>query len=592
MLKPKNIDFSKEHYGILVERKDSVEFCEMGRLFYIKLIERNYENGTIYLTFKSNYGNEKITHTMSRDKLDIAGMKELAKNGFDVKNLEVFQILVPILEEIYLEKNKVCSIHEGVGWDVIENDYQKEFGDKEGYVYKTYNRIGNVESRYAGLFDIEPRGTLEGQLEFIKKEVQGNVACEVAVALGLSAVVNGRIRDIVHTPNLIVHMYGDSSRGKTTAAQLAVSVAGIPDMQKTSLMMSWNATTNASISRLKENRGMPVVMDEFSKISVKDVTNLIYSLSDGRDKERLKKDASLRNVSKHDSFATTIISTGEATITGKCKNNTGIKTRVIEIDTQFTNSANHADNIKKACFENCGHLAPELAYFMQEKGIDYVVERHTYWKEKYMEKTKVSTLKERVSANYAVILLAAEMANEVFEFSFNLDGILEFFIENEKENSQERDIAVEVSEKLINFALSNRGHFVRYTHENGMKTVDNISNETLEIYGRIDEGKNRTHKNGKTSINEYSFTVDAFKKIISKLGYEDDKVLLKKLKQADLLDCEDGKRYRRRKLFQRDNTTTKMYVICEYEEELVFDDTFEVVNDDSPNPFEQERITP
>ena len=45
-----------------------------------------------------------------------------------------------------------------------------------------------------------------------------------------------------------------------------------------------------------------------------------------------------------------------------------------------------------------------------------------------------------------------------------------------------------------------------------MKTVDNISNETLEIYGRIDEGKNRTHKNGKTSINEYSFTVDAFKK--------------------------------------------------------------------------------
>ena len=54
MLKPKNIDFSKEHYGILVERKDSVEFCEMGRLFYIKLIERNYENGTIYLTFKSN----------------------------------------------------------------------------------------------------------------------------------------------------------------------------------------------------------------------------------------------------------------------------------------------------------------------------------------------------------------------------------------------------------------------------------------------------------------------------------------------------------------------------------------------------------
>ena len=117
MLKPKNIDFSKEHYGILVERKDSVEFCEMGRLFYIKLIERNYENGTIYLTFKSNYGNEKITHTMSRDKLDIAGMKELAKNGFDVKNLDFSPIKGPegnIEYLMHIEKSeapqKLCGI--------------------------------------------------------------------------------------------------------------------------------------------------------------------------------------------------------------------------------------------------------------------------------------------------------------------------------------------------------------------------------------------------------------------------------------------------------------------------------------------------
>lgn len=566
MIRTNSIDIQDGYYGIVSINNDKECFYPVGRAFYIDLIECNFEDESIYVSFHSEYGNKQIYHTLSRGQINYNGMSELSSNGFDVKNIEVFQAIIPLLEDMYFEEYEMNLFHHGIGWHKVENTFQQEMFPSRDYVYKRHDYINNTFSRYDGIFDIAPRGSLKKQLNFIKKEVQGNIACETAVSLGMSAVVNGLIRDRVHTSNLIVHLYGDSSRGKTTAAQLAISVAGIPDLQKTSLMMSWNSTSNAIISRLKMNRGMPVAMDEVSKFAGNDLTSLIYALSDGRDKERLNKDATLKKIDKKDSFATTIISTGEATITGKCKNNTGIKARVIEIDTQFTNSAEHADRIKQGCFENCGHLAPKLAEFMQEKGIDYIVDRHKYWAEKYMDKTALPTLKERVSASYAVILLAAELTNQAFKLNFDIEGILNFFVENEKENSCERNIAFEAHEKLIEYALSHRGHFIRYVYKKGSApTEESITPDNIEILGRIDEDIRKKHDKTKTLLNEYCFTREGFKKIVAQLGYEDDTVLLKKLKQAGLLNHEEGKLYRKRKLRPNDCSSTKMYVLYEFD---------------------------
>lgn len=588
MIRSEDIDIRDGKYGTWTKSEDDSKFSPIGREFYIDLIERNFEDDSLYLTFKSYYYGTEIRHSIPRCKINNDGLNELLTDGFDVKNLDVFQALVPYLEDLYFKEEKEHSFHKGVGWNKLETSHQKEsFPDKE-YVYKSYSHIDDVQSRYDGLFDIKPRGTYEEQLDFIQKEVQGNTACELALSLGLSAVVNGRIRDIAHTPNLIVHLYGDSSRGKTTAAQLAISVAGIPDLQKTSLMMSWNSTYAAMITRLMMNRGMPVAMDEVSKYLGNDLTTLIYSLSDGRDKDRLNKNATLKSTNKKDSFATTIISTGEATITGKCKRNTGIKARVIEIDTQFTNSAEHADIIKKGCFENCGHLAPKLAEYMQTVGIDFIIEEFKHWKKLYLEKTTVETLKERVGANYAIILLSAELANLAFGFTFDVDKILDLLVDNEKENSVERNIALEAHEKLIEYARSNRGHFLRYSRAKGsIPYMEGGVNDNMEIYGRINECINKKYDDTRTILNEYCFIGEAFKKIVAKLGYEDVAVLLKKLKQAELLNHESGKLYRKRKLFENDNTTTKMYVLYEFE----YNSTEFKETDDIKTPFEKQGIS-
>ncbi|MCE3338431.1 DUF927 domain-containing protein, partial [Staphylococcus aureus] len=67
------------------------------------------------------------------------------------------------------------------------------------------------------------------------------------------------------------------STGKSTAAALAVSVAGNPTKGNETLFRSWNATRNALEGYLSNNYGIPIVFDELSSTTLRDTTGLLYS---------------------------------------------------------------------------------------------------------------------------------------------------------------------------------------------------------------------------------------------------------------------------------------------------------------------------
>ena len=592
MLSIDAVDIREGFYGVWVENGSDLRFVPVGRDFKLTKVFLVIEEDTVMFELCSDYGGHKFKHFQPRQELDAIGIKKLMGAGFDVKtnssSVEIFQALIALKEEQYLENHEMSYIHNAVGWEKItQNLTNEKLQAPLGAAYKSYNHMGNLKSKYDGNMDIKPRGSLEKQIEFIKKEVQGVTPCEVAFSIGCSAVVNGLIRDEVQTSNLIVHFCGDSSQGKTTAAQLAVSVAGIPDLQKISLMKSWNSTDNAIISRCKGNRCMPLVFDEISKYGGKDFTKLVYALSDGRDKERLNRDGTLKKVTKNDSFATTIISTGEESLLNRCNNNTGLKVRVIEISVEFTLNAEHADRIKKGCFENCGWIAPALAEHMQKKGMKYLLERHVFWKNLYSQKTTIiQTLKERVSANYSVILMTAELINEAFGFKFDLEKMLDFFVEKESDTAPNQDIATEAHEKLIDFARSNYSHFTKFYHEKLRGKIGNNDVINTSVWGRIDLGYEKTYDETRKIVGEFGFTVNSFKEILRKLNYSDEKVVLKKLRDAGYLNHEKGKFYRKRKLRDTDGTSTNMYVLYEFEEVSVrFEETFTELTSNEESPF-------
>ena len=175
--------------------------------------------------------------------------------------------------------------------------------------------------------------------------------------------------------------------------------------------------------------------------------------------------------------------------------------------------------------------------------------------------------------------------------------MIDFFVKNESENDIETNIAKTAYEKMIDFAKTNRGHFIRYnTKANRMHNDYIPNNDSIELYGRIDENLKKSHENGKIIVSEYSFTREAFKKIITKLGYEDDKILLKKFKEAGYLNHEENKLYRKRKLRKEDSSNTKMYVLYAFDDDLILNDVLgekaEKLLDDSFDASEEDYDFP
>ena len=575
------------YYGRFdIMSKDKNKFVPFGRDFQIIRIVQQVETEEFFIKFATQFGDKVITKEIPRSELDARGIEKLNAVGFDIRTAEpsIFQAKVAADEEEYLSRNKKIYIcHFFVGWEDVKNKDIHGLKAPDGIAYKSYNHIGNVESEYRGVWDIKPRGISDGQTDFIKEEVTGFIPCEVMVMVGLSAVVQGMLKTHVHTTNPIVHLVNDSSSGKTTAAMLAVSVAGVPDIHSTSLFMSCNATYNALITRMVGNTGMPVAMDELSKYKG-DFSSAVYALSDGRDKDRLNRNAELKKTDKNHTFATTIISTGECSLLDRCNNNTGLKARVIELNASFTKDAAHANRIKDGCYRNCGYLAPKLAMYATKKGIDYVVGLHRKWSEQVSARIPDNPIRDRIGAQIAIIMTAGELANAALKLDFDLKKALDFILEASGDKLKSTDMATEAYYKFTDYAKSNPNHFTRFFHRNGEVTPCCVTG--CEIWGRIDSGLNKPDDRG-TVVGEISFTEQGFAHISKVLGYEDYKLLIKQLKNGGFLNCEKSKTYRKRKLSQRDNSMTKLFVLKEFDDsEIEASDSFTEIDDDYDNPFE------
>ena len=93
----------------------------------------------------------------------------------------------------------------------------------------------------------------------------------MAVIFGISALVTSFLKHKheIEFAGILFSFTGQSSTGKSTAAALAVSVAGNPTKGNETLFRSWNATRNALEGYLSNNYGIPIVFDELSSTTLR-----------------------------------------------------------------------------------------------------------------------------------------------------------------------------------------------------------------------------------------------------------------------------------------------------------------------------------
>ncbi len=162
------------------------------------------------------------------------------------------------------------------------------------------------ESRSENLFVTS--GTLEDWQEHVGRYAQGNPLLVFLLSFAVSSV----LLRLCNIEGCGIHICGGSSSGKTTAAIVAGSVCG--GGGNVGFVRQWRSTDNALESIAASHNDNLLVLDELGQASSDVVSNVIYMLTNGQGKGRLRADASLRKIPK---WKINFLSTGEVSSSEK-----------------------------------------------------------------------------------------------------------------------------------------------------------------------------------------------------------------------------------------------------------------------------------
>lgn len=495
---------------------------------------RTLVDGTILLDILFYSRNEFHRVVTTREIFNEKNIMQLTEKGADVR-ADNYKKIVSFLQQQERKIVKTHYLHTSLGW--------KQTGDELVYYHShslaKESIVKEASSEYSGTLAIKPTGQFDVWKDTIQTHVLGRPALEFALVYGFTAVVNALLAKYRPMEVLLVHIFGDSSTGKTTASRIAVSSFG--KSSSDGLLKNWNATFNALMKVIAHNHGMPMVLDESSTKTNSDFTSVIYQLAEGRDKNRLNSEIELREQQK---WSGAFLSTGEHRLTEKSNKNSGLMVRVPEFgNISWTESATHAEAIKNALENNYGHAGPQFVqHIIDTFDLKEWEERVDAWKKNVVDAMNTKDgFSERLAEKYAVILLTAEVMNECFDFEVNLEELLGFIIQNDQENIATRSLESKSIDYLQQKIIEHQAKF-------------NIENH--DFSGTICYGVMKK----KPSYLEVTVLKNVLDNWLSEGNFSSKQVVLKGLKNEGVLDYEEGKNTRQRKLVGDEGNQSKQTV--------------------------------
>ncbi|QSB12310.1 DUF927 domain-containing protein [Lysinibacillus fusiformis] len=381
-------------------------------------------------------------------------------------------------------------------------------------------------------YDLKPKGEFGKWLDMLKKHVIPSPALSFMLGVGFSSMLIGYSS---HTSEpldtQLVHLLGKSSSGKTTAAQLALSIYGLPTERADGTLFNlWHATNNALVHQLTGNYGVAILFDEFSMSTANTVTSLVYVLASGKDKKRMNDKLILK---EGGGWSTAFITTGENSIFEKTNRNMGLTVRLQEYDNkQWTTDAAQSNDIKATVNENYGHAAIEVARYLATSNWSTVMPTIQHWKEQFLLKLPESGVKDRMARKYAVIVAALSLAGEAMEIEFPLDEVIEFIVQNDYVLETQRDLADVVYRGVIDDIRSNANQFI----------FPGIAPSGYHIKGKVERDQ--------TSYKVYYIKAE-FEKLLESQGITNYTSIINMLKSKPYFEA-DTDRPTQRKVIEKD----------------------------------------
>ncbi|MGL6147944.1 MAG: DUF927 domain-containing protein [Plesiomonas sp.] len=228
-------------------------------------------------------------------------------------------------------------------------------------------------------------GTAESWRDSVARLAGGNPSMMLGVAASLAAPLIG----LVGADGFGVHLFEQSSAGKTTTANIASSLWGEPD----ALRLTWYGTALGIANEAEAHNDGLLPLDEVGQgSSAKDVATSAYTLFNGAGKLQGAKEGGNRELKR---WRTVAISTGEMDIetflsAGDLKIKAGQLVRLLNIPMEkstvfngLPNGKAHADALKEAWIDNHGAPGREWVKWLathQEEAKQSVRDAQARWR--------------------------------------------------------------------------------------------------------------------------------------------------------------------------------------------------------------------
>nr|WP_275366793.1 DUF927 domain-containing protein [Xenorhabdus bovienii] len=331
-------------------------------------------------------------------------------------NITVKNSLLPILAE-HLQRSgdrREWVVTQKAGWHC--GAYVMPDGEIIGQPYMPVAFSGGT-SAIAGYV---VRGSAEQWKTHVASLMKGNRSMMLGVLVGLAAPLNS----LTGGSCFGVHLFAQSSAGKTTTVEAASSLYGDPEERK----LSWHGTNHGLNNEAAARNDGFMPIDEIGQSSnPKEVANSAYSLFNGVGKIQGKREGGNRAVIR---WKIAALSTGEEDletflIKGGITPKAGQLVRLLSvpfIDTEFFNGYedgdSHARAIKRESKRYCGAAGREWILWLsehQEQAIELTARKEREWLDSLPEEASAQV--KRVAVRFALLDAAGELATLITGWS-------------------------------------------------------------------------------------------------------------------------------------------------------------------------------
>jgi hypothetical protein len=287
-----------------------------------------------------------------------------------------------------------------------------------------------------------------------------------------------------------------SGTGKSTILKACNSVWGHPE----ELMMQWKDTINSIIHRMGILNNLPATIDEITKLSGDAFSDLAYSLSQGRGKNRMKQHDNAERIN-HTKWATMALCSSNASFYDKLASlkstPDGEFMRLLEyrIDLTSNLTKEEADSIFGKLYGNYGHAGVEYAKYLVsdlEEAIDLVMQV-----QQRLDKALGLTSRERFwSAVIACNIAGGLIAKDLKIIDFDIKRVYDWIVKEVEIMRNEVKAPLATQSSVINeFINEHRASVLVINNEvdsrSGMEQLPIVEPKFNDLFIRIEPDTKR-----------------------------------------------------------------------------------------------------